>query len=112
MVVKQSIMQFGIKPLFMSKSAPQRYSGGQGQVLHSSHVTNFNSEGGEKKNKKKFALKDFLHSMSENHHQTRLHDHDISHVLVLTGHHHHSLLPWDPFSYIVLVQPAVHLASL
>lgn len=51
MVVKQSIMQFGIKPLFMSKSAPQRYSGGQGQVLHSSHVTNFNSEGEKKKKK-------------------------------------------------------------
>lgn len=50
--------------------------------------------------------------MSKDHDQARLQDHVLSHVLILTGHHHHRLLAGDLLGNVVLVVAPVHLPRL
>lgn len=58
------------------------------------------------------ALLYLLHAMRKYHDQAWLLHHVISHMLVLTGHHHNSLLARDALGHVVLIKAPVHLSRL
>ena len=43
--------------------------------------------------------------MGKYHHNARFEDHVITNVCVVTGHHHHRLLPGNPPSCVLLILP-------
>ena len=43
--------------------------------------------------------------MGKYHHNARFEDHVITDVCVVTGHHHHRLLPRNPSSCVLLILP-------
>lgn len=53
-----------------------------------------------------------FHAMRKYHDKPRLLHHVVAHVLVLTGHHDHSLLARDALGHVVLIVTPVHLSRL
>lgn len=61
------------------------------------------------------ACRDLLylfHAMRKYHDKSWLLHHVITHMLVLTGHHDHSLLARDALGHVVLIVAPVHLSCL
>lgn len=55
-------------------------------------------------------LLDLFHTVCKYHDKPWLLHHVISHVLVLTGHYHHSLFARDALGHVVLIVAPVHLS--
>lgn len=47
--------------------------------------------------------------MGEDHNKSRIQQHVVVHVPVVTGHHHHCLLAWHSLANVALIVPPVHL---